>query len=60
MKYGVPKGEKAEYLIINGVECEPYLSADHRLMLEKTEAIIEGLRILKKIVEPEKIAIGIA
>ncbi len=59
VKYGVPKGEKAEYLIINGVECEPYLSADHRLMLEKTEAIIEGLRILKKIVEPEKIAIGI-
>ncbi len=59
VKYAVPKGEKAEYLIINAVECEPYLSADHRLMLEKTSEIIEGLRILKKIVDPEKIAIGI-
>ena len=59
VKYAVPKGEKAEYLIINAVECEPYLSADHRLMLEKTAEIFEGLRILKKIVQPEKIAIGI-
>ena len=59
VKYAVPKGEKAEYLIINAVECEPYLSADHRLMLEKPAEIIEGLRIIKKMVEPEKIAIGI-
>ena len=59
VKYMVPKGEKAEYLIINAVECEPYLSADHRIMLEKPGQIIEGLRIISKIVEPEKIAIGI-
>ena len=59
VKYMVPKGEKAEYLIINAVECEPYLSADHRLMLEKTSEIIEGLRVLKKILDPEKIAVGI-
>lgn len=59
VKYAVPKGEKAEYLIINAVECEPYLSADHRLMLEKTSEILEGLRILQKIIQPEKIAIGI-
>ncbi|HAK44542.1 MAG TPA: electron transport complex subunit RsxC, partial [Spirochaeta sp.] len=59
VKYMVPKGEKAEYLIINAVECEPYLSADHRVMLEKAAEIIEGLRIIRKIVGPEKIAIGI-
>ncbi|MDC7124176.1 MAG: electron transport complex subunit RsxC [Spirochaetales bacterium] len=59
VKVSIPKGEKAEYLIVNGVECEPYLSADHRLMLERTSEIIEGLRILKKIVNPEKVAIGI-
>lgn len=59
VKYSIPKGERAEYLIINGVECEPYLSADHRLMIEKTKDIIEGLRILKKAINPEKIAIGI-
>jgi electron transport complex protein RnfC len=59
VKYAVPKGAKAEYLIINAVECEPYLSADHRVMLEKTSEILEGIRIIQKIVNPEKIAIGI-
>ena len=59
VKYAIPKGAKAEYLIINGVECEPYLSADHRLMLERTKEILEGIRIIQKIVGPEKIAIGI-
>ena len=59
VKYMVPKGEKVEYLIVNAVECEPYLSADHRLMLEKPAQILEGLRIISKIVEPEKVVIGI-
>ena len=59
VKYAIPKGAKAEYLIINGVECEPYLSADHRLMLERTSEILEGIRIIQKIVGPEKTAIGI-
>jgi Na+-translocating ferredoxin:NAD+ oxidoreductase subunit C len=35
VKLMVPQGKTAEYLIINGVECEPYLTSDHRLMLEK-------------------------
>ncbi len=35
VKFTLPRGKKAEYLLINGVECEPYLTADHRLMLEK-------------------------
>ncbi len=59
VKYMVPKGEKVEYLIVNAVECEPYLSADHRLMLEKPSQILEGLRIIQKLVKPEKIAVGI-
>ncbi len=59
VKFMVPKGKKAEYLVINGVECEPYLTADHRLMLERAENIIEGIRIISRIVEPEKIIIGI-
>ncbi len=42
-----PQGmNKAETLIINGVECEPYLTADHRIMLEKSKEIIIGIRIL--------------
>ncbi len=59
VKFMVPKGKKAEYLVINGVECEPYLTADHRLMLERAGNIIEGIRIISRIVEPEKIIIGI-
>ena len=37
VKLMVPGGKKAEYLIINGVECEPYLTADHALMMERSE-----------------------
>ena len=54
-----PKGMKAEVLIINGVECEPYLTADHRLMLEKGEEIMVGTKILMKALEIEKAVIGI-
>ena len=59
VKLSVPKGKKAEYLIINGAECEPYLTADHRLMLEKGEEIIVGSRILMKALDVETAIIGI-
>ncbi|MDX9933262.1 MAG: RnfABCDGE type electron transport complex subunit C, partial [Bacteroidales bacterium] len=52
-------GKKAEYLIINAVECEPYLTADHRLMLEKGEEILIGVQILMKALEVKKAIIGI-
>ncbi len=54
-----PKGMKAEVLIINGVECEPYLTADHRLMLEKGEEILIGTEILMKALGVNKAVIGI-
>ncbi len=54
-----PKGMKAEVLIINGVECEPYLTADHRLMLEKGEEIMVGTKILMKALDVDKAVIGI-
>ncbi len=54
-----PPGKKAEYLIINGVECEPYLTSDHRLMLEKGPEILVGTRILMKALNVEKAVIGI-
>ncbi len=41
VKLMVPKGMKAEVLILNGVECEPYLTADHRLMLEHGEEMLK-------------------
>ena len=59
IKLSPPKGKKAEILIINGVECEPYLTADHRLMLEKGAEIMVGIRILMKALQVEKAIIGI-
>lgn len=59
VKLAPPPGAKAECVIINGVECEPYLTADHRLMLEKTEEILVGVSILMKAVKVNKAYIGI-
>ena len=59
VKLMVPEGKKAEYLIINGVECEPYLTADHRLMLEKGEEVLVGTLILMKGLGVDKAIIGI-
>lgn len=59
VKLSIPEGKKVEALVINGVECEPYLTSDHRLMLEKTKELLEGIMICAKIVEPEMIYIGI-
>lgn len=59
VKFSIPRGKKVEFLVINGVECEPYLTADHRLMLEKSDQIIEGIQIVASIIKPENIVIGI-
>jgi Na+-translocating ferredoxin:NAD+ oxidoreductase subunit C len=59
IKLTPPKGKQADVLIINGVECEPYLTADHRLMLEKGPEIMVGIRILMKALKVEKALIGI-
>ncbi|MEZ5107130.1 MAG: electron transport complex subunit RsxC [Draconibacterium sp.] len=54
-----PKGMKADVLLINGVECEPYLTSDHRLMLEKTDEILVGIQLLMKAMDVDKAVIGI-
>lgn len=59
VKLTPPPGSKAEYLIINGVECEPYLTSDHRVMLEKAEEVIIGVQILMKAIDVKKAIIGI-
>lgn len=59
VKLMIPPGKKAEYLIINGVECEPYLTADHRLMLEKTEEMLVGIQIQMKALGVKTAIIGI-
>ena len=45
IKLSIPEGKKAEYIIVNGSECEPYITSDHRVLLERGEAVIGGLSI---------------
>ena len=59
VKLSPPPGCKAECVIINAVECEPYLTADHRLMLEHPEEILVGLQLIMKAVDVKKGYIGI-
>lgn len=59
VKLSVPPGKKAEFLIINGVECEPYLTSDHRVMLERGDELLVGIKILMRAVGVRKALIGI-
>ncbi|MDD4031967.1 MAG: electron transport complex subunit RsxC [Bacteroidales bacterium] len=59
VKLTIPPGKKCKMLLINGAECEPYLTCDHRLMLEKTEEILIGIRLLMIALEVSHAKIGI-
>lgn len=59
VKLSPPPGKTATALVINGVECEPYLTSDHRVMLEKAEEIMVGVNILCKAIKVNKAYIGI-
>jgi len=48
VKLSPPKEKKIDAVIINGAECEPYLTADHRLMVEHPKEVVEGLKIIMK------------
>ncbi|MEK6546239.1 MAG: RnfABCDGE type electron transport complex subunit C, partial [Nitrospinota bacterium] len=59
VKLSPPDGNGIEYVILNGAECEPFITSDHRLMVEKSSEIIEGLNIIIKILSAKKGFIGI-
>lgn len=59
VKLAPPPGATAELLIINAVECEPYLTSDHALMLQKGEEILVGVEILKRALGVKRAVIGI-
>jgi len=59
VKLSPPEEKKIDTLILNGVECEPYLTADHRLMLEEGEKVLTGARLLGKLLGVDNISIGI-
>ncbi|MBN2431910.1 MAG: electron transport complex subunit RsxC [Acidobacteria bacterium] len=59
VKLSPPKEKPIDVLILNGAECEPYLTADHRLMVESPEKVIAGAGILAKILKVKRICIGV-
>lgn len=59
VKLSPPKEKPIDTVIINGAECEPYLTADHRLMVERSADLIGGLKILMKILGVKEGHIGI-
>ena len=59
VKLTVPDGQKAEVVIINGVECEPYLTSDYRNMVERAEMILTGTEIVMRAVGVSRAVIGV-
>lgn len=59
VKLSPPPNAKIDYLILNGAECEPYLTTDHRLMLEYPEKVVEGTKVILKILGIKQAIIGI-
>jgi len=59
VKYALREGVKIKYLIANGAECEPYLTNDHRIMVEQTADLLHGIEILHTLLGAEETIIGI-
>jgi electron transport complex protein RnfC len=59
IKLSPPPDKKIDYIIANGAECEPYLTSDHRIMLEETERLVLGLKVILKMFKGAKGIIGI-
>lgn len=59
VKLSPPEGKKIDTLILNGAECEPYLTADHRLMLERAEDVVLGAAVIARILGLDTGTIGV-
>ena len=59
VKFAIPEGKTCRYIILNGCECEPFLTSDHRTMVEYPDEVIDGTRIVQHFLKAEKIFIGI-
>jgi len=59
VKLSPPEGKSIDTVILNGAECEPYLTADHRLMLEHADEIVEGLKVIMRVLGASRGYIGI-
>ena len=58
-KLAVPEGTKIHTLVVNGCECEPYLTCDHRLMLEYPADLLNGIRLAMKAVGADRAVVGV-
>ena len=59
VKLSPPPNKPIDTVILNGAECEPFLTADHRIMLEHTAAMVEGLQIITRILDAKHAVVGI-
>jgi len=59
VKLSVPEGKRVEHVLINGSECEPFLTADHRLMIERGEEMLIGVRVILKALSVPRAKIGV-
>ncbi|MBI5137356.1 MAG: electron transport complex subunit RsxC [Nitrospirae bacterium] len=59
VKLSPPAEHRLDTLIVNGAECEPYLTADHRLMVEEAPRVAEGIRVIARILGVERVIVGI-
>ena len=59
IKLNPPKDKEIKYIIVNGAECEPYLTSDHRRMLETPDLVVDGLKIVMKLLGLDKGYIGV-
>jgi len=59
VKFQVPEGRRIRFVLINGCECEPYLTCDHRVMVERPEAALRGAEIIMAFVKAERGYVGI-
>ena len=59
VKYKVPEGKTIRHLLVNGAECEPFLTTDHRLMLEEPAAVLRGIEIVAAKLGVEETTVGI-
>ncbi len=59
VKLSVPEGKSVHTLIVNGCECEPYLTTDHRIMLERTQDILAGVHVALRITGASRVLVGV-
>ncbi|MDH5354758.1 MAG: electron transport complex subunit RsxC [Gammaproteobacteria bacterium] len=59
VKFSIPDGSRIRHLLINGAECEPYLTNDHRLMMENSDELFRGAEIIRQKLGAEDTVIGV-